>query len=258
MLDLSKQQLILLALLVSFVTSLATGIVTVSLLDQAPTGVTRTVSQVIEKTIQQALPQNAAVASATTTIIDQSAVAVSNVRQSVVRIESSDGKVVGGLGLIMSKDGVILTDKSVIAGLADYRAVLPDTSTLTITVIQSQINGNIVILAPAEAVSLGQRRKFVPITFAPSANLGQTVFSLSGTSTSVLGQGIITEANDATGAEPNSTVKTSIANSKTTSGSPLFDLSGAVIGIRLANNNSSEGADFYPVAQLQNIIPKNR
>ena len=35
---LNKQQLILLTLLISFVTSIATGIVTVSLMDQAPQG----------------------------------------------------------------------------------------------------------------------------------------------------------------------------------------------------------------------------
>lgn len=59
--ELTKSQLILLALLVSFVTSIATGIVTVTLMDQAPAGVTQTINRVVERTIERAVP------SATTT-----------------------------------------------------------------------------------------------------------------------------------------------------------------------------------------------
>lgn len=50
--ELSKSQLILLTILVNFVTAVATGILTVSLLDHAPAYVTQTVHQVVEKTIE--------------------------------------------------------------------------------------------------------------------------------------------------------------------------------------------------------------
>ncbi len=54
--DLTKTQLILLTLFVSFITSIATGIVTVTLLDEAPPEITRTINRVVERTIEKVVP----------------------------------------------------------------------------------------------------------------------------------------------------------------------------------------------------------
>ena len=49
--ELTKTQLVLLVLLVSFMTSVVTGIVTVTLIDQAPKPVTQTINRVVEKIV---------------------------------------------------------------------------------------------------------------------------------------------------------------------------------------------------------------
>ena len=55
--ELNRNQFILLVLLVSFVTSLATGIVTVTLMDQSSPGVSQTINRVVERTIERVVPE---------------------------------------------------------------------------------------------------------------------------------------------------------------------------------------------------------
>lgn len=50
--DLTKTQLLLLTVLVNFVTSIAIGVLTVSLLDQAPPTVTQTVNRIVDRTVE--------------------------------------------------------------------------------------------------------------------------------------------------------------------------------------------------------------
>ncbi len=246
---LSKQQLVLLALLVSFMTSLATGIVTVSLMDQAPQGVTRTVSQVIEKTIEQVSPpQSASVGTVTLSVNDQLASAVASVSPSVVKIEDMRAGVVVGLGLVVSAEGTIMTDKSLISPLSSYEALFSDGTTVTlnaapVNAASPQADGDVVFLTPASPSTTA----FSTITLASSLDLGQTVFSLAGTSTAVLGQGVITDLSASS-----SPIGTSISADKVVTGSPLFDIRGNIMGIR---TSSLPAGSFEPVAPLLSAMP---
>jgi hypothetical protein len=54
--DLNKSQLILLAILLSFIVSIATGITTVTLMEQAPESVTIPINRVIKQTVEKIVP----------------------------------------------------------------------------------------------------------------------------------------------------------------------------------------------------------
>jgi hypothetical protein len=69
--ELNNYQLVLLTLLVSFITSIATGITTVYLLQQAPPQVTGVINNVVEKTIQTVAPSTDTGAKQQTIIIKE-------------------------------------------------------------------------------------------------------------------------------------------------------------------------------------------
>jgi hypothetical protein len=54
--DLNKSQLIMLAVLLSFITSIATGITTVTLMQQAPASVTVPVTRIVRETVEKIVP----------------------------------------------------------------------------------------------------------------------------------------------------------------------------------------------------------
>src|SRR3989344_9560589 len=113
--ELNKNQIVLLTLLVSFVTSIATGIVTVTLMESAPAQVTQTINRVVERTIEKAVPGETKV----TTVVKEVPVVVTeeklivdvinNTSSGAVRIASADGKTNLATGFIVSKSGLVVT-----------------------------------------------------------------------------------------------------------------------------------------------------
>jgi hypothetical protein len=128
--DLSTTQIILLALLVSFVTSIATGIVTVSLLAQAPASVTNTVNQIVERTVETIVPADnskpATTIKETTIVVKEEDVITKSIAESfgkTARIYggvATTSSVVGLAALtslgIIADSSVVESDHLVIAG----------------------------------------------------------------------------------------------------------------------------------------------
>src|SRR3989338_8004281 len=125
--QLNKTQLILLALLLSFVTSIATGIVTVTLMDQAPPGVTQTINKVVQTTVEKVIPGEQKTTTITKEIIvseaDLLVEAVEKNTGSVARVGMRSfegaGPAMDRLGVVLSGDGAILTSGSDVEFFSD-------------------------------------------------------------------------------------------------------------------------------------------
>ena len=256
--NLTKQQIVLLTLLVSFVTSIATGIVTVSLMDQTPVGIPQTINRVITRTIEQASSGDATDTNSDTTAtaanavtLDPAAVATALVEKSIVQIKSGD--TVTGLGVIVSKNGLIIADKSAIADLSSYVAVLQNGRQFPVDVVQSQNDGDIVFLLARLSDADKVSGLFTAATLAPAVPvLGQSVLTLSETDTTSIANGIVKQVEEGSTTD---NIATSINPIDTAVGSPLFDMNGAILGIATHSLVSADGAVFYPTSVLVPIIP---
>lgn len=210
--NLTKHQLILVALLISFVTSIATGIVTVSLMDQAPKGVTQTINRIVERTVERVVtePKKAGETIKETIIVkeeDRIVEAIEKNAKSAVRIykiNSTPGtgvplKTFVGLGIIISKEGDVATDGSVISSLDSYVVVLNNEKEYDAKLTFSKENNALAFLkiAPKEKETIS----LTPAILADSnaLKLGQTVISMGGKLRNTVSVGIITsfiEAGD--------------------------------------------------------------
>lgn len=121
--DLNKPQLILLAVLLSFVTSIATGITTVTLMQQAPASFTAPVNRVIQQTIEK-IQQVEGKTTVQTVIVKEEDLVVDAIakNKSVVftvtkEILDVDGKTIevgAGKGFAISTEGIIVADSNLV------------------------------------------------------------------------------------------------------------------------------------------------
>lgn len=268
--DLTKQQLVLLALLVSFVTSIATGIATVSLMDQAPPEVTQTIHKVVEKTVERVVPSQEAATVVTTeqTVVvkteDAMAEAVSSASRSVVRIsdratEKDGGKIVA-LGFIMTPEGVIVTDSKAVSDGAIYTATLQSGATTTVMTAQQNETLGIALLVPVVVLEDGKTewirndKRLTPATLgsALELKLGETVVALGGLSKATIRTGVVTSLDIGnTDTQSTTTDKSTVLASIETNisegepGTVLIDVVGAVIGIQ------KMAGSFVPISAIK-------
>ena len=258
---LTKQQIVLLTLLVSFVTSIATGIVTVALMDQAPVGVTNTINRIIERTIEPAPAQTdtnqAAVITATGADTQtQVSSALATVQKSLIIIKNAtgvgpNGNPIGsttGIGLIVSSSGLVVADKASVALFSSYIGQLPNGTIVPLTIVQSQNNGDLVFLSAQVSADKVKSTVFTPAALASGLpKLGQTTLSLSGADSPTLGQGIVTNVSPASDTAL-ATFTTSIDYSKNSTAAVYFNISGQVTGIQPISGT------LYPTSIIKSAI----
>ncbi len=195
---LTKAQTVLLTLLVSFVTSIATGITAVTLMNQTPPGSTYSISKVIERTVEKVVPQKTQGAVTVKTVIvkEENLIekAVSENTSYVVNIykpsaeEGVDSKFLTS-GFIINKTGMIVTDSLSVADGVEYDVKLSNGASFSAkTVLQDEEQG-IAILAMSLAE--GELVNSVRLTNSDSIKLGQTAIALSGISSPSILVGVI-------------------------------------------------------------------
>ena len=245
--ELTKTQLILMALLVSFVTSIATGIATVSLLERAPADITRVIDRVVERTIETITTKEGSVIEKTIVVKEDDLItnSVAQIASSLVRLyqDGSDGSDFLGLGFVVSTDGHVLTSAGLVTDGGVYTLRLADGERVeSVVVSQDEVSGTALL----EAVGVTSETKFNPVVFgdAESARLGQGIIVVSGEENNV-STGIISNIRRSTleDSDKITSIRTTIAPAAALIGTPLSNLFGEIIGLKV----SPESDRFLPV-----------
>lgn len=251
---LTKHQIILLTLLVALVTSIATGIVTVSLMNQQPQGITRTINQIVEHTVQTVVPaaQDAAAAGPVTvttkTVVvkddDLTAQSIAAVQKSIVRITARGGEELVARGVIVDSKGTALTDSDalVASGATSFDAILSDGTRVPVSVVSDATSSSIAVVT----VSAGTSTAAAPATLSDSSKLqlGQSIIRIGGKGVDTVGEGVI--ATLPTKNNP-SFIEASVSSA--TPGSLLMNIFGEVIGIA-TTDSLNEGSDYYTITVM--------
>lgn len=257
---LTKHQIVLLTLLVSFVTSIATGIVTVSLVNQAPPGVTRTINQIVEHTVEKVVPatQSAAVAASSevqtvterTVVVkddDLAAQSIAKMQKSLVRIVAKGSDLLVSRGVMVSSAGVALADRAAIldSGARQFEAILSDGSRKS-AVVRPAAKGQALAIVD---IAVGTTT-IPPAPFADIAKvqLGQSVIRIGGGGADTVGTGVVATL-------PNTHSQLIEASvSSATAGSVLMTLFGEVVGITTGAART-QGSSFYTVLDQALLDP---
>ena len=283
--DLNKTQIVLLTLLVSFVTSIATGVVTVSLMEQAPTSVTQTVNRIVERTIETVTPASVAGKPTTNTVTKETTVVVKEedlitksidtISKSVVAVRNRYIDTSGlaqnifiGWGIIMSSDGTIVSDSGFISDDGSYTILTSDGVTFSVKVVSQDESQGIAVLSVLRDKDdeKSQNYNFTPATLGDSNNLrlGQTAIALGGKNRLAVSMGIISDLTEIKADTSTTTpsVKTvgsiisSAAPSSSVTGGPLINSFGEVIGMSIQSGLGISNSNYTPVQLLKDAVAK--
>lgn len=231
--DLNNTQLVLLVLFVSFITSIATGIVTVSLLSEAPLPVTQTINRVVERTVERVVPGRT-----TTTLVREVPTVISDddflnktiaaAFPAIVKIiDDSASKTTNGF--LISADGVIITTAAAIEDRSvPYFAVFPDKERRPASVLAVNTAADFAVLKLGGAKE-GERFPFIALE-GKQISLGQKVVASGADGHDSIALGVITELKTAV-ASGTPTVHLSFSDGKPSLGSPVLTIRGGLVGM---------------------------
>lgn len=253
---LTKTQIILLTLLVSFVTSIATGIVTVSLMQQAPPAIAQTVNRIVERTVEKVVPaaQTAAVVQEKTVVIKESdliAQALVAAKPSLVRVYSTKGEspALLSLGFVLDKSGTIVADASSLAEAQVVDVVQSGGQQVRASVLRLDPASGLAYLATATSSSDGKPLSWTPAKLlATELSLGEAIFTIAGKDLGRISNGIVTSVG---GEDPGSTfIDTNVDGAAVMPGSVLLTTNAEIAGLSSAPSRQIAPTSFTPASSI--------
>lgn len=234
--DLNKPQLILLALLLSFVTSIATGITTVTLMQQAPASVTVPINRVIQQTVEK-IQQVEGKTTVQTVIIKEEDLVVDAIakNQSAVFTVSKEGfgldgnkiEIPAGSGFVVSPDGIVVVD----AKLAPDKEVyyLKNSSGKFKADFVSTDKGGFSFLKIGEPLDAKDKIAFTVPTFGDlnKMKIGQKILVMGNNVSSSIFEGL------------NENKNIDLVVTQSNAGGLVLNLDGEALGISLLGDNVS-------------------
>lgn len=259
--DLNKHQLILLTLLVSFVTSIATGVITFTLLQEAPVEVTQTINRVVERTIEKVTPAEVSggkeVVREVQVVGEEDLVlgSIEKSAKSIVRIKTPgfDGaEIMVGLGLVVS-NGVIVTDSRSITNGTSFKVVFADGKSYSTA--KSWSEGGLTFLNVG--IPSGEKYTFYPASLGKSdtLKLGQTVIAVAGKESNSVTISRVSKL-DKDDAGKVTEIITDVSSSRAQKGSPLLNLNGEAVGLEAPIAENATTISYIPITKVQTLLAK--
>ena len=242
--ELNKSQLILLAILLSFITSIATGIVTVTLLQQAPVSVTTPINRVVQQTVEK-ITQIEGKPTVQPVVVKEEDLGVDAIAKnhSAVFTITKDGldengkavEISAGRGFVVSKNDIIVADVSV-AGDKENYYVKNDSGKFKAEFVSADKNGFSFLKVGA---SLDDKQKLV-----------YTLPSFGDLSKMKTGQKILVVGSSISSFIFDGDSNLKISTTKGNAGGLVSDLDGNVLGITLNSDTNS----FVSIRDILNAL----
>jgi len=231
--DLNKSQFILLAILLSFIVSIATGITTVTLMQQAPASVTVPINRIVKQTVEKIVPQEGKTVTNTVIIKEEDLVvdAIAKNQSAIFSIsketQDADGKTIevgAGKGFVVSNEGVVAVDGYFVSNSTGVYFVKNDSGKFHADFISLSKNGFALLKIGAPLDEKNKLAFTLPtLGDLSKIKIGQKILVLGNTINSFIFDG--------------SDIKTNIT--KSGGGALVLDLNGEVLGIALYGGDNS-------------------
>jgi hypothetical protein len=228
--DLTKTQLLLLTILVNFVTSIGTGVLTVSLLDQAPPTVIQTVNRIVDHTIETVATEVPVIRGGGPTTEELLTNAIAEVSARSVKINRTGSDTQIGMGVYVPSSGSVYTTDGFPGTVS---VVFPDGTVLTATDAASEAGIRRYTFGADATLPSAPAARLVP---SNELKQGQTAIALSSNGAAVTG--IVTLLGEM--------VQTNLPGIP--AGSAAVTISGDIIGISLGDGT------YVPGERLAGLI----